>query len=358
MTQHAIKELPTHEQFWDTVDSFKYSLSSFPEIPNCKQESSSFVSLTDHCTLLNLSVISIFPCKTIHTHSCCPFHFRSFQVLFGSSWEQTFEVQNLFLFGQNAQRGSKLCSRTGTEPVPFWSATVVLLSKALAAAICGTTENCGCTEQLPIWIYGTLSMWRRVMLDKSMELCQFSLKVKVHPPFPCITSVTLMKDSSSWFPSNWNRLCVGMGWQVMLLKESRRRGVSLCNCWDLFSANKHVCWDGNKFSGFREWQHSLYHPSLRVTQAYDVSVTLSMPSAVEQVLHYGSSSPSLVLPVYDDFLLRRPTYFNSRVAGYSYCQVLQDFIVPDFWLTWYWHSDLYIFVWINVCFAALSHLSI
>lgn len=57
-----------------------------------------------------------------------------------------------------------------------------------------------------------------------------------------------------------------------------------------------------KFSGFTEWQHSLYHPSLRVTRAYDMSLTLFMPLAAEHTFYHGSASPSLVLPVYDDFL--------------------------------------------------------
>lgn len=73
-------------------------------------------------------------------------------------------------------------------------------------------------------------------------------------------------------------------------------------CEPVFS--RHVCWDGNKFSSFTEWQHSLYHPSLRVTQAYDVSVTLFMPLAAEHTFYHGSTSPLLVLPVYDDFLPR------------------------------------------------------
>lgn len=59
-----------------------------------------------------------------------------------------------------------------------------------------------------------------------------------------------------------------------------------------------------EFNGFTEWQHSSYHPSLRVTQAYDVSVTLFMPLAAEHTFHHCSTSPPLVLPVYDDFLLR------------------------------------------------------
>lgn len=76
---------------------------------------------------------------------------------------------------------------------------------------------------------------------------------------------------------------------------------------NLSSASRHVCWDGKKFSSFTEWQHSLYHPSLRVTQAYDVSVTLFMPLAAECTFYHGSTSPSLVLPVCDDFLPRRVT---------------------------------------------------
>lgn len=93
----------------------------------------------------------------------------------------------------------------------------------------------------------------------------------------------------------------------MLLPSTEREQVYIpyyTVLGNLPSASRHVCWDGKKFNGFTEWQHSLYHPSLRVTQAYDVSVTLFMPLAAEHTFHHCSTSPSLVLPVYDDFLLR------------------------------------------------------
>lgn len=61
------------------------------------------------------------------------------------------------------------------------------------------------------------------------------------------------------------------------------------------SARSHVCRDWKKLSTFTLWQQSLYHPALKLTQAYDVSGTLFMPLAAERMFYHGSTSPSLVL---------------------------------------------------------------
>lgn len=60
------------------------------------------------------------------------------------------------------------------------------------------------------------------------------------------------------------------------------------------------------FCSFTEY--SLYHSSLRITQAYNVSVILSVPLAAEHTFSHGCALPSLVLPSYDVFLLLTDCY--------------------------------------------------
>lgn len=46
----------------------------------------------------------------------------------------------------------------------------------------------------------------------------------------------------------------------------------------------------------RIWQQSLYYPSLRSTQAFNVWVTLFVPLPTKHMLYHSSTSPSLALP--------------------------------------------------------------